>query len=57
MSRKEKPKIKDTNGIKYKFPARTCEDCVNYPCFVGIENCVSDFAKYGCKDFKSIFVV
>jgi hypothetical protein len=35
-------------GIKLKFPDRTCKACKKYPCFIGIENTRSDFAKYGC---------
>lgn len=27
---------------------RKCEQCVNWPCFAGIENLESDFAKEGC---------
>ncbi len=42
-----KPK-KDKFGTKLKFPDRSCKNCRKYPCFNGIEKCVSDFAKYGC---------
>ena len=38
----------DPFGIKYKFPTRSCKECRKYPCFQGIERCISDFAKYGC---------
>ena len=31
---------------------RTCLQCVNYPCFDGIENLESDFAKEGCHAFR-----
>lgn len=37
---------------KYKYPNRTCKQCAKYPCFRGIENLSSDFAKYGCRDWK-----
>ncbi len=43
--------IKDIYGVKLKHPNRSCKECKYYPCFQGIENCVSDFAKYGCKSF------
>lgn len=31
---------------------RSCTLCVNYPCFDGIENLESDFAKEGCHAFR-----
>lgn len=31
---------------------RLCEKCKNYPCFAGIENLDSDFAKEGCHAFR-----
>ena len=43
---------KDKDGVKYKYPARTCKECVKYPCFIGIEKKICDFAKYGCVDYK-----
>lgn len=42
----------DDEGIKYKHPERTCKKCAKYPCFRGMENFVSDMAKYGCRDYK-----
>lgn len=39
---------KDKFGVKLKYPERTCKTCRRYPCFAGINKCVSDFAKYGC---------
>lgn len=44
--------LKDKNGVKYKCPTRSCKDCLNYPCFVGIQKCVCDFAKYGCSEYR-----
>lgn len=38
----------DKFGVRYKYTDRTCKSCRKYPCFSGIENCVCDFAKYGC---------
>lgn len=46
--------IQDKNSINLKFPDRTCKSCTTYPCFIGIEKCKSDFAKYGCIYFKEI---
>lgn len=43
---------KDRDGVKYKYPERTCKDCSRYPCFGGIERSVCDFAKYGCVHYK-----
>lgn len=38
----------------HKYPARTCTECILYPCFRGIENMKSDFAKYGCKNYTDL---
>lgn len=43
---------KDKDGVKYKFPNRTCKECEKYPCFMGIQNMKCDFAKYGCINYK-----
>ena len=40
--------VKDKFGVKLKYPQRSCKNCKKYPCFNGIINCKSDFAKYGC---------
>lgn len=40
--------VKDKFGVKLKYPERSCKNCKKYPCFSGITNCKSDFAKYGC---------
>ena len=32
---------------------RLCEKCVNWPCFRGIENLESDFAREGCNGWKN----
>jgi len=42
---------RDINGIKYKFPNKTCKDCRLYPC-MEFANLKCDFAKYGCKSYK-----
>lgn len=39
---------KDQWGTKIKYPERSCKECGRYPCFFGIENGKSDYAKYGC---------
>ena len=44
--------VKDPFGIKLKYPDRSCKSCKKYPCFVGIINCSSDFAKYGCNFYS-----
>ena len=38
----------DRYGVKYKYPKHSCLDCKKYKCFMGQENCSSDFGKYGC---------
>lgn len=43
--------LKDCAGIKYKYPNRTCKECVRYPCFEGIKSMSCDFAKYGCRKY------
>lgn len=47
-----KVKKTDNYGIFYKFPNRDCSQCANYPCFIGMDKCRSNFAAYGCKEFK-----
>lgn len=43
---------KDQIGVKLKFPNRKCKSCKKYPCFKGMEKCISDFAAYGCIYYK-----
>ena len=48
-------KQKETENLhkkEWRFPFRTCKECVNYPCFRGIENSKANFAKYGCVNFE-----
>lgn len=47
-------KITYTNGegYIYRFPERSCKRCINYPCLDGMSNYKSDFAKYGCINYK-----
>ena len=45
----------DRETLQAKVPlkaGRTCLQCVNYPCFDGIENLESDFANEGCHAFR-----
>ena len=51
--KKENEFLKDSQGITYKHPERTCKECLKYPCFEGIENMICDFAKYGCQQYES----
>lgn len=37
---------------KTKFPNRSCTECKKYPCMKNFEIFRSDFAKYGCKNYK-----
>lgn len=43
---------KDKDGVKYKFPERSCEDCTKYPCIKGMQKLDCNLAKYGCTDYK-----
>lgn len=43
---------KDKFGVKLKFPDRDCKQCQKYPCFLGIERCLSNFAAYGCSEWS-----
>ena len=45
--------VKDSEGVIYKHPERTCKECVNNPCFKGMETLSCDFAKYGCRQYKN----
>lgn len=45
---------KDQIGVKLKFPNRKCKFCKKYPCFKGMEKCISDFAACGCTYYKEI---
>lgn len=55
MRRKRNPSenfYQDSEGIKYKFPERTCSLCKRYPCIEGQERLKCDMAKYGCRKYK-----
>ena len=54
MKKKKIDILKDSEGIKYKYPERSCKDCVKFMCFEGMENMVCDFAKYGCRTYECI---
>lgn len=43
---------RDSGNVILRYPERSCLTCGCYPCFEGIENCVCDFAKYGCNLWK-----
>lgn len=44
--------ITDSSGIELKYPKRTCNKCIRYPCLKNMELCRCDFAKYGCLDYN-----
>ena len=48
---------KDQFGVKYRYPTRDCKSCKRYPCFEGIEKCLSNFAAYGCIYYKDPVVI
>ncbi len=43
---------KDKYGVKYKFPGRKCEHCAKYPCMKELSILSSNFAAYGCINFR-----
>ena len=50
-----KAKEKETEELhreEWKYPSRSCNKCILYPCFKGQENMKADYAKYGCKNFE-----
>lgn len=44
--------VKDEYGTILKYPDRSCKDCKRYPCFPEINKCRSNFAAYGCLQYK-----
>lgn len=44
--------IKDKDGVKIKYPERSCSQCIRYPCMQNMDEFKCDIAKYGCRDFK-----
>lgn len=46
-------KTRDVNGVYYKFPDRTCKDCLKYPCLDSMDKLLCDLAAYGCKHYTT----
>lgn len=44
--------IKDTDGKKFKFPDRDCNNCKRYPCIINMDMLKCNFAKYGCINYN-----
>lgn len=44
--------VKDEYGTILKYPDRNCKECKRYPCFPEITKCRSNFAAYGCLQYK-----
>ena len=43
---------KRTKSVKAKiYGKRSCKFCEKYPCFDGIDNLETDFAKEGCRGY------
>ena len=49
-----KIKFKDDDGFHYKHPERDCKRCLNYPCVDDQHKLKSNFAAYGCKNYKDV---
>lgn len=43
---------RDKDGVKYRFPERSCKWCKLNPCLVGFNLLGVDLAKYGCNHFE-----
>lgn len=60
-TRANKMGIRKANGVTFRRkeeqpkaetpPSRLCHRCVNYPCFSGIDNLETDFARVGCRGY------
>lgn len=48
---KKKLELEAEHNKYWKFPERSCTQCKKYRCFLGQENAVADFAKYGCINY------
>lgn len=44
--------FKDKDGFTYKHPERDCKACLNHPCVPKMEELKSNFAAYGCSNYK-----
>ena len=44
--------IKDKDGVKLKYPERSCSQCIRYPCMQNMNEFKCNIAQYGCRDFK-----
>lgn len=64
-TRANKMGIRKANGVTFRkeststakpqqetSSSRLCHRCVNYPCFRGIDNLETDFARVGCRGYK-----
>ena len=64
-TRANKMGIRKANGVTFRKEStstakqqqeaplpRPCHRCVNYPCFRGIDNLETDFARVGCRGYK-----
>ena len=40
--------LKDKDGIKLKYPERSCSQCIRFPCMQNMEELKCNMAKYGC---------
>ena len=43
--------FKDENGFHYRFPERSCDRCLKYPCVDDMQILKGNFAKYGCENW------
>ena len=50
---------RDSDGLKYQYPERSCLYCQHNPCIeffndLGFSALKVDFAKYGCIDYEEL---
>lgn len=50
----DKLMYKDKDGFRYKFPERSCKKCQCYPCLENMHILFSNFAAFGCRNFKDV---
>lgn len=46
--------FKDKDGFHYKYPERSCDRCLKYPCLEKMEILKSNFAKFGCRGWEDV---
>lgn len=56
MTNKKSSYFYDAGGEKYKYPERSCKNCIKWArgiCFVKKLGYLLDYAKYGCRKYDN----